>query len=202
MKSNDFINEDIVGDAHTMHQDHEVSMAREELYHAAASAMKVHKLLKDVSEQQGIEGWVAEKITLAGDYLHTVADYLEGQKMDAEDAMAQQGMMETRGPLKKLKESQWGSPEEICQQVLHHLERDVEWPLTEIMEPRTVHMLLAPVTSAVNDKLKEVAGAVNENSAASFAGVPATGKGPNVGTLFGGSYKPKTPFSAKKKKTK
>ena len=26
------------------------------------------------------------------------------------------------------------------------------------------------------------------------------GSSPNVGTLFGGSYKPKTPFTAKKKK--
>ena len=81
MKIRDFISEDIVTDAHDMHRDHEVQMAREELYHSAENAIVLHKLLKHVSEQQGLEGWVSEKITLANDYLKTVREYLEYELM-------------------------------------------------------------------------------------------------------------------------
>jgi hypothetical protein len=37
--------------------------------------------LRNVSEQQGLEGWVAAKITLASDYLNTVREHLEYQLM-------------------------------------------------------------------------------------------------------------------------
>jgi hypothetical protein len=33
-------------------------------------------MLKQISEQQGLDGWVSEKITLANDYLRTVHEYL------------------------------------------------------------------------------------------------------------------------------
>ena len=36
---------------------YEVQMAREELYHAAEYALRLHKLLRNVDEQQGLEGW-------------------------------------------------------------------------------------------------------------------------------------------------
>ena len=84
MNSNDFLSEGIVEDAHEMHQDHEVQMAREECYHAAGDAIALHKLLKHVSEQQGLEGWVSAKVTLAADYLKTVREYLEYQLMTAQ----------------------------------------------------------------------------------------------------------------------
>jgi hypothetical protein len=83
MNSKDFLKEGFVEDAHMMHQDHEVQMAREECYHAAENAIVLHKLLRNVSEQQGLEGWVAAKITLAGDYLKTVREYLEYELMSA-----------------------------------------------------------------------------------------------------------------------
>ena len=57
--------------------DHEVQMAREECYHAAEHALAIHKLLRNISEQQGLEGWVSSKITLANDYLNTVREHLE-----------------------------------------------------------------------------------------------------------------------------
>ena len=42
---------------------------------------------------------------------------------------------------------------------------------------------------------------VAETTGSSSIGTAMTGgSSPNVGTLFGGSYKPKTPFTAKKKK--
>ena len=61
--------------------------------------------------------------------------------------------------------SDWGEPREILEDVLQTLEREVEWPLTEVMDPREVRQLLSPVVRAVNDKLlsmdriDEVAGA-------------------------------------------
>jgi hypothetical protein len=64
-----------------MHLDHEVQMARKDCYAAADDAIALHKLLRNVSEQQGLEGWVAAKITLASDYLNTVREHLEYQLM-------------------------------------------------------------------------------------------------------------------------
>ena len=76
MKTTDFIKENFVADAAEAHQDHEVQMARSDCYNAAKYAIELHKLLKNVSEQQGLDGWVSEKITLANDYLRTVTEYL------------------------------------------------------------------------------------------------------------------------------
>ena len=76
MKTTDFINESFVEDAAAAHQDHEVQMARSDCYNAAKYAIELHKLLKNISEQQGLDGWVSEKITLANDYLRTVTEYL------------------------------------------------------------------------------------------------------------------------------
>lgn len=81
MKSTDFIKEDIISDVQEMHQDHEVQMAREECYNAAKDAIALHKLLQQISEAQGLEGWVSSKITLANDYLRTVREYLEYELM-------------------------------------------------------------------------------------------------------------------------
>jgi len=81
MKSKDFLKEGFVEDAASSHKDHEVQMARKDCYYAAEHALAIHKLLKHVSETQGIEGWVASKITLASDYLNTVREYLEYEMM-------------------------------------------------------------------------------------------------------------------------
>jgi len=64
-------------EADVMEQDHEVQMARADCFYAAKNAIELHKLLKNISEAQGLEGWVSEKITLAADYLSTVKEYLE-----------------------------------------------------------------------------------------------------------------------------
>ena len=83
MKTKDFLKEDIVTDAAEMHQDHEVQMARKDCYTAADDAIALHKLLRNVTEQQGLEGWVAAKITLAADYLNSVREHLEYQMMSS-----------------------------------------------------------------------------------------------------------------------
>ena len=49
--------------------------------------------------------------------------------------------------------SDFGEPREILEDVLRTLEREVEWPLTDVMDPREVKQLLAPIVKAVNDKM-------------------------------------------------
>jgi hypothetical protein len=49
--------------------------------------------------------------------------------------------------------SDFGEPREILEDVLQTLEREVEWPLTEVMDPKEVRQLLSPIVRAVNDKL-------------------------------------------------
>ena len=85
MKTKDFLKEDIVSDAAEMHLDHEVQMARKDCYTAADDAIALHKLLRNVTEKQGLEGWVAAKITLAADYLNTVREHLEYQMMSSQE---------------------------------------------------------------------------------------------------------------------
>ena len=51
-------------------RDHEVQMARSDLYKIAKYAIKLHEMLKNVSEAEGIEGWQQAKITKAVSYTH------------------------------------------------------------------------------------------------------------------------------------
>jgi len=92
MKPTDFITEEheIVQAVAEMHSDHEVQMAREQLYHAASNAIELHRMMRNISEREGLEGWVQEKITLANDYLRNVREWLEHDLMSrAEGAMAE-----------------------------------------------------------------------------------------------------------------
>lgn len=57
--------------------DHEVEMALSDLFQCAKNSKIVYDILKNVSEQEGIEGWVQEKIIKANDYLNTIREYLE-----------------------------------------------------------------------------------------------------------------------------
>jgi len=58
-------------------RDHEVQMARAELYKLAKYAIKLHDMLKGVSEAEGIEGWMQSKITKAADYIGSVYHTLD-----------------------------------------------------------------------------------------------------------------------------
>jgi len=75
------INEDLGDMAREAEKDHEVQMARADLYKSAKYAVAIHRMLKDVSEMEGIDGWVAAKITKAADYLGSVKHYMEGEMM-------------------------------------------------------------------------------------------------------------------------
>jgi|TARA_B110000503_G_scaffold123261_1_gene188701 hypothetical protein len=67
--------------AHLAEQDHEVQMARAELYKIAKYAIKLHDMLKTVSEAEGIEGWQQAKITKAADYIGSVYHAMEYDQM-------------------------------------------------------------------------------------------------------------------------
>lgn len=61
--------------------DHEVEMAKSDLFQANKNAKKIYELIKDIPETVGIEGWVQEKIIKANDYLNTVREYLEHKEL-------------------------------------------------------------------------------------------------------------------------
>lgn len=77
------VKEGLSDEAMAIDRDHEVQMARAQLYHLANDAIRLHKLLKNISETDGLEGWIQSKITLASDYVRTAADYLEYDKLKA-----------------------------------------------------------------------------------------------------------------------
>ena len=70
--------------------DHEVEMARSDLFQAAKNAKQVYSMIKDVGEDQGLDGWVQEKIIKANDYLNTVREYLEGKQTQSVSEGSQQ----------------------------------------------------------------------------------------------------------------
>ena len=65
-------NEGLAELAGAAERDHEVQMARAELYKIAKYAIKLHEILKGVSEAEGIEGWMQSKITKSADYMSSV----------------------------------------------------------------------------------------------------------------------------------
>jgi hypothetical protein len=72
---------------------------------------------------------------------------------DLDRDMARAGMKEG---------SDFGEPKEILEDVLDTLEREVEWPLTEVMDYEEVLRLLAPIKNAVNQRLKTMDKDVSE----------------------------------------
>ena len=71
------VNEDLADLAMRAEMDHEVQMARSQLYKTAKYAIKLHEMLKGVSESEGLDGWVQAKITKAADYLGAVYHHLD-----------------------------------------------------------------------------------------------------------------------------
>jgi hypothetical protein len=80
------LNEGLGELAHAAEKDHEVQMARADLYKLAKYAIKLHDMLKKVPEEAGLEGWVQSKITKAADYIGSVYHHL-----DYEDATGELG---------------------------------------------------------------------------------------------------------------
>ena len=59
--------------------DHEASMAHGELKDAISNASKIQNMIGD---NDNLPGWVSSYITLASDYLHSVAEYMAGQSQE------------------------------------------------------------------------------------------------------------------------
>jgi hypothetical protein len=76
--------ENIAADAARMEHDHEVQMARAQLYRAAKHAVELHDLLRNFSDTQDLEGWVQAKITMAAEYLESVKNHLEYEVISGE----------------------------------------------------------------------------------------------------------------------
>lgn len=66
-------------------RDHEVQMARADLYKSAKYAIKLHDMLKGVSEAEGLEGWVQSKITKAADMLGSVYHHMDYEESGLAD---------------------------------------------------------------------------------------------------------------------
>ena len=57
--------------------DYEYEMARNQL---ATASRSIERLMSMLKGDGNLEGWVQSKITMAADYLDTVADYMESDK--------------------------------------------------------------------------------------------------------------------------
>ena len=86
-RANEAIKEGLGDLAHAAEKDHEVQMARAELYKLAKYAIKLHEKLKGVSEAEGLEGWVQAKITKSADMIGSVYHHLDYQEVDDEPMM-------------------------------------------------------------------------------------------------------------------
>lgn len=78
--------------------DHEVQMARADLYKIAKYAIKLHDMLKTVTEAEGLQGWQQAKITKAADYIGSVYHNLDYDMKFGSDAQAE---MATEGDYKE-----------------------------------------------------------------------------------------------------
>ena len=77
MKKKELTTEGLADLAYKAESDHEVQMARAELYKVAKYAIKLHEMMKNVSEAEGLEGWVQAKITKAADYISSVYHHMD-----------------------------------------------------------------------------------------------------------------------------
>ena len=96
MRKNDLkkspVKEGLADLAQRAESDHEVQMARAELYKLAKYSIKLHEMLKGVSEAEGLDGWVQSKITKAADYLGSVYHHLDYEtKFEEENAPTLEG---------------------------------------------------------------------------------------------------------------
>lgn len=78
------ITENIIDSTIRMEQDHEVQMARAQLYRAAKHAVELHDMLKNFSDSQNLEAWVQAKITMAAEQLESVKNHLEYEVLSGE----------------------------------------------------------------------------------------------------------------------
>jgi len=61
------------------YEDHEISMATSELQSVYINAKKLFDIIKQRSEQEGLDAWQQSKITKAADYLNSVLTAIRGE---------------------------------------------------------------------------------------------------------------------------
>jgi len=76
-KTKGLTNETLADMADVAERDHEVQMARSDLYKLAKYSMKLHEMLSGISETTGLQGWQQAKITKASDYISSVYHSLD-----------------------------------------------------------------------------------------------------------------------------
>ena len=99
--------------AHAAELDHEVQMARSDLYKLAKYAIKLHDMLKGVSEQEGLEGWVQAKITKSaadiGSVYHNLDYKLNFEEKNKPEELALENSYK-KNLEKRLQEKKAGDP--------------------------------------------------------------------------------------------
>jgi hypothetical protein len=92
--------------------DHEVKMAKSDLFATAQNAQEIMSYLKDRSEEEGIKGWMQSYITLANDYLNSVKESLQYETQMHEDQPAAYGNGEDNriNTRNKLDKEPYGGP--------------------------------------------------------------------------------------------
>ena len=55
---------------------------------------------------------------------------------------------------KTVTQSPWGTRQEILANAMRTLERDIEWPLTELLSLTEVNTLLAPLRARINGMIE------------------------------------------------
>lgn len=93
-------------------RDHEVEMARSDLFQAAKNAKQTFEMLQGVSEDEGVEGWVQAKITKAADYLNSVRQYLEGKQVNRMAEGSVVSINDNPATIKRLAKQWWNGNEQ------------------------------------------------------------------------------------------
>lgn len=112
-------------------RDHEVQMARSDLYATAKNAMKIYQLLKDRSEDEGLMGWQQSYITLAADYLNSVAE-----SIDYDNATNEGGGV-IAGGMSNFEEASYGSDQtdKIWSFVVRKVSSNPDMDITDSLAP-------------------------------------------------------------------
>ena len=124
--------------------DHEVQLARSELYKLAKYAIKLHNMLKNASEEQGLEGWVSAEITKASEGISKVFHSLEYEMKVGKSSDEDLGKMGPDMPFESKKQYK----DSLAEKLKGRVEQDVEekespaggppcWPGKKIGNPKT-----------------------------------------------------------------
>lgn len=180
---------ELMPQTYNQYPDHEVQMARQELYRTAKLAIMLHDMLKNVEENQGLEGWVQRKLTRAADYIESVFDYLDYEmrypsEMTEAEMQQKPGMTKTPGMVKMAKIDANGNVQGIPVMV----------PQAQVKSKQQAGFHVIGESASAGASSAGGIAAV----ASPLGGMISRGQ---VGSLFGGTYKQKKRKRNESKKT-